>query len=99
MCIRDRADTLGENNLADCTGFENNERIGELSGNSFYLSNDNLSPESLSEEDAADLQAMKDSLPELASNLVLYTPIENTAQGLSLIHIYRSPAAHSGRSD
>lgn len=77
-----KADTLGENNLADCTGFENNELIGELGGNSFYLSNDNLSPESLSEEDAADLQAMKDSLPELASNLVLYTPIENTAQGV-----------------
>ena len=77
-----KADTLGENNLADCTGFENNELIGELGGNSFYLSNDNLSPESLSEEDAADLQAMKDSLPELASNLVLYTPIESTAQGV-----------------
>lgn len=77
-----KADTLGENNLADCTGFENNELIGELGGNSFYLSNDNLSPGSLSEEDAADLQAMKDSLPELASNLVLYTPIENTAQGV-----------------
>lgn len=41
-----KADTLGENNLADCTGFENNELIGELGGNSFYLSNDNLSPES-----------------------------------------------------
>lgn len=77
-----KADTLGENNLADCTGFENNELIGELGGNSFYLSNDNLSPESLSEEDAADLQAMKDSLPELASNLVLYTPIESTVQGV-----------------
>ena len=77
-----KADTLGENNLAGCTGFENNELIGELGGNSFYLSNDNLSPESLSEEDAADLQAMKDSLPELASNLVLYTPIESTAQGV-----------------
>lgn len=77
-----KADTLGENNLADCTGFENNELIGELGGNSFYLSNDNLSPESLSGEDAADLQAMKDSLPELASNLVLYTPIESTAQGV-----------------
>lgn len=77
-----KADTLGENNLADCTGFENNELIGELGGNSFYLSNDNLSPESLSEEDAADLQAMKDSLPELASNLVLYTPIESTAQSV-----------------
>lgn len=77
-----KADTLGENNLADCTGFENNELIGELGGNSFYLSNDNLSPESLSEEDAADLQAMKDSLPKLASNLVLYTPIESTAQGV-----------------
>ena len=77
-----KADTLGESNLADCTGFENNELIGELGGNSFYLSNDNLSPESLSEEDAADLQAMKDSLPELASNLVLYTPIESTAQGV-----------------
>lgn len=77
-----KADTLGENNLVDCTGFENNELIGELGGNSFYLSNDNLSPESLSEEDAADLQAMKDSLPELASNLVLYTPIESTAQGV-----------------
>ena len=77
-----KADTLGENNLADCTGFENNKLIGELGGNSFYLSNDNLSPESLSEEDAADLQAMKGSLPELASNLVLYTPIESTAQGV-----------------
>lgn len=77
-----KADTLGENNLTDCTGFENNELIGELGGNSFYLSNDNLSPESLSEEDAADLQAMKDSLTELASNLVLYTPIESTAQGV-----------------
>ena len=77
-----KADTLGENSLADCTGFENNELIGELGGNSFYLSNDNLTLESLNEEDAADLQAMKDSLPELASNLVLYTPIESTAQGV-----------------
>lgn len=77
-----KADTLGENNLADCTGFENNELIGELGGNSFYLSNDNLTLESLNEEDAADLQAMKDSLPELAANLVLYTPIDTTAKGV-----------------
>lgn len=77
-----KTDTLGENSLADCTGFQNNELIGELGENSFYLSNDDLTPEGLSEEDAADLQAMKDSLPQLSANLVLYTPIDNTPKGV-----------------
>ena len=78
-----QADTLGENALADCTGFENNELIGELGGNNFYLSSDNLSPEELSDEDRATLQAMKDALPQLAENLVLYTPIDTTAKGVT----------------
>ena len=78
-----QADTLGENALADCTGFENNELIGELGGNNFYLSSDNLSPGELSDEDRATLQAMKDALPQLAENLVLYTPIDTTAKGVT----------------
>lgn len=77
-----QADTLGDNAVSDCTGFENNELIGELGGNNFYLSNDNLTLDTLSESDAADLEDLKASLPQLAANLVLYTPIDNTPKGV-----------------
>ncbi len=68
-------DTIGDTDLADCTGFAQNELIGELGGNSFYLSDGELTLDSLSEEDAATLESFRAAIPQVKEGVTLYSPI------------------------
>ena len=77
-------DTIGGQDIAAITGFSDNTLLGEMAGNSVYFSDGGLTIEDslLSEEDAADLEALKAAVPDLQAAVQLYTPVDGP-QGLT----------------
>ena len=76
-------ETLPEGDIAAVTGLSNNELLGTLGKNSFYLSYNELLLSGLSEEDQASLDAIKAAIPKIKDGVTLYTPVQRQ-QGLNL---------------